>query len=123
MAEWPLHTLGAGASALDLALLLAPLAAALVLVLLARRPRDAAEFDGRTSGLSPWSTGLSLAASDLALAAAPIALPLAAAQPFGGLACMQGILIGGWLGRFAASRWLLPAAFAAGERGALSRVE
>jgi hypothetical protein len=123
MADWPLRTLGAGARALDLAAILGPLLLALWLAWRARAPRDAAEFDGRAAQLSPWSCGLSLAASDLAFAAALIALPLAAASPGGGLVCLQGLAIGGLLGRWIVARWILPACFAARGRSALAALE
>lgn len=123
MVDWPLRTLGAGAHALDFALILAPILLALVLALRQRAPANAAEFDGRAGELSPWSVGLSLAASDLALAAALIALPLAASVPFGGLVCLQGLVIGGLLGRWMVSRWVLPACFAARERSVLVCIE
>ncbi len=123
MADWPLRTLGPGAGALEFAAILLPLFVALALALRARAPANAAEFDGRAGELPAWSVGLSLAASDLSLAAALILLPLAASAPYGGLVCLQGLVIGGVLGRWLVSRWLLPAAFAAGERSALALVE
>ena len=123
MAEWTLRTLGAGAGALEFGAILLPLGLALVLALCARAPADSAEFDGRKGELSPWGVGLSLAASDLALAAALILLPLSAAGPYGGLVCLQGLVIGGVLGRWLVSRWLLPACFAARERGVLATIE
>ena len=122
MAEWPLSTLGSGAGALGFAAILTPILVAFVLALRVRKPADAAEFDGHTSELSPLGVGLSLAASDLALAGALIALPLAASLPDGGLVCLQGLVLGGVIGRFLVSRWMLPGAFAARERSALAPI-
>jgi hypothetical protein len=123
VADWALRTLGEPAGALEFGALLAPLVLALLLALRARAPANAAEFDGRKGELSPWGVGLSLAASDLALAAALILLPLSASAPYGGLVCLQGLVIGGVLGRWMVSRWLLPACFAARERGVLAAIE
>lgn len=117
MADWPLVTLGQGAGAIELGLALAPLVLALLVAVVGRRPRTAAEFDGRAAALSPWKLGLSLGASDLALGLSLVALPLAASEPDGGLVCLQGLWIGGTLGRWIVSRWILPAAFAAREQG------
>lgn len=117
MADWTALSVGQGVGALELVLALAPIALALLVAGLGRRPRDAAEFDGRRAALPAWSLGLSLATSDLALALACLSLPLAASQPEGGLVCLQGLWIGGVLGRLVVSRWLLPAAFAAREGG------
>ncbi len=118
MAEWTLVSVGKGALALEFALVGLPLALALVCAWLVRRARDAAEFDGRRAELSAWSTGLSLGASDLALALGFVVLPFAASQPDGGFVCLQGLLIGGTLGRWIVARWILPACFASRERGA-----
>jgi hypothetical protein len=100
-----------------------PLLVAFALALRARRPAGAAEFDGRTAELPAISVGLSLAASDLALMTALIAIPLAASLPSGGSRCLQGMVIGGVVGRWMVSRWILPACFAARGRGTLGCIE
>ncbi|MBK7644499.1 MAG: hypothetical protein IPJ19_15885 [Planctomycetes bacterium] len=123
MAEWPLQALGHPPGGLELAAILVPLLLALILARLARKPASVAEFDGRAGELSPWSVGFSLAASDLSLSAALLALPLAASGPLGGLVCLQGLLVGGLIGRALAARWLLPALFEHRARGPLGAIE
>lgn len=121
MAEAPI--LGGVGGATGVAAILAPLGLALLLAWRERKPADAAEFDGRAGELSPGVVGLSLATSDLALAGALLLLPFEALLPYGGLVCMQGILVGGVLGRWIVSRWFLPACFSARERSPLAWIE